>query len=109
MSRDELALVTGGLLTESTVDDRVQAVETFISEQSIRNARAVLKRLTPYREWVRSQPRSAEAREMYKRIVRELGATIAGFRPDRVRVFIRNDHGASGWSSWTRLKTWRAR
>jgi hypothetical protein len=49
---------------------------------SIRRARAQLKRIAPYRAWVRQRPRSPEAIEARKLILRELGAIIAGQRPD---------------------------
>jgi hypothetical protein len=38
--------------------------------------------MTPYPVWVRQRPRSPEAIEVRKLILRELGAIIAGQRPD---------------------------
>jgi hypothetical protein len=93
---DELERVTGGLLTEATVHERVTAVRTYTRGTTVLRAKRLLARITPYPEWVRSRPRSAEAREMYKRLLKELGAIIAGHRPDEITVSIGKDEsGAS--------------
>jgi hypothetical protein len=40
-----------------------------------------MKKINPFREWIREASRSEEDRLMYKRIVREIAAIIAGKRP----------------------------
>jgi hypothetical protein len=86
---DELKRVAGGLLTEETVGDGVMAVETYTCPETIRGARRLLAQITPFPVWVRHQHRSVEARTMYLRILRELGATIAGHQPDELTIICR--------------------
>lgn len=95
---DELAKVTGGLMTEATTPEQVTAVQTHTYARTIRKARRLLAEVVPFRVWVRQRPRTPEAVETYRRVLRELGATIAGFRPDAITVIASKPEsgGASG-------------
>ena len=86
---DELTRVTGGLMTEATTPERVTAVETHTYPRTIQRARRVLAQVVPYPVWVQQRERTPEAIAMYRRILRELGATIAGLRPDKITVIAR--------------------
>lgn len=86
---DELARVTGGLMTEATTPQRITAVRTHTYPRTIRKARRLLAEVTPYPVWLRQRERTPEAIAMYRNILRELGATIAGFRPDAITVIAR--------------------
>lgn len=83
---DELARGTGGLLTEATVSSDIVAVMTHTRPETVRRARTMLARIVPFRDWIRERPRTPDAIAMYRRMFRELGATIAGFRPDTITV-----------------------
>jgi hypothetical protein len=87
-STDLLATATGGKMTEATTDPRITGVRTFTRPGSVLRARLILAAITPYPVWVRSHPRSAAARAGYKGLLRELGATIAGYRPDTITVIL---------------------
>jgi len=85
---DELALVTGGRMTAGRPMSGSSASRPFTRSVTILRAKALLARVVPYPVWVRSHRRTPEACAMYKALLRELGATIAGFRPDEIKVIL---------------------
>jgi hypothetical protein len=85
---DALARVTGGLMTEATTPEQVTGVLSHTYPRTIRRAKTTLAHVVPYRVWIRQRPRTAEAIRMYRTILRELGATIAGHRPDVIKVIV---------------------
>jgi hypothetical protein len=75
-------------MTEATTPDRVTAVQTYTRPATIRRAKALLARITPYRDWIRYQPRSAEACAGYRQILKALAAIIAGHSPDEITIIV---------------------
>jgi hypothetical protein len=84
----------GRVLTETTADGRTTVVREYTRPGSIRWAKAFIRRFKLFREWVAEQPRTPEARDMYKLVLRELGAIVAGQQPDKITVTIRSGHAA---------------
>jgi hypothetical protein len=71
-------------------------VQTRTYPHTVRNARRLLAMVTPYPVWIRQRERTPEAIAMYRTMLRELGATIAGFRPDAITVMAKPTHGGTG-------------
>ena len=96
---DELSKVTGGLMTETTTPERVTGVQTHTRPATIWRAKATLAQITPYRIWIRQGRRKdartlVAARALYLGVVRELGATIAGHRPDEITIIVKKEAGS---------------
>jgi hypothetical protein len=85
-------------MTEATTPERVTGVQTHTRPATIWRAKATLAQITPYRIWIRQGRRRdartlADARALYLDVVRELGATIAGHRPDEIAVIVKKEAG----------------
>ncbi len=61
--------------TESVRERRLRAEAG--AERVRAECRALIGRITPFREWLREAPRSPQAQELYRAILRELAREVA--------------------------------